>query len=302
MSRASIPIFVFAFIPVVYSLTANRLADGEHPLCARFKRFCAKTCTAEVWWLHIPKSGGFQDQVNKCNREKTRISDANHQLLAKDADDGVLGKVVAIFRQPEERLASVFDWIMDNRYCCLDDWGWQKDTYVAVKNNIIDYEVPAPEAVGRFQGCATNMILGKYGCMSEHQPEKEEIAEAIRRVGKFNVVGLTSEWYLTNCLYNFKTQGKRFVASWQLANTRPTHGSQRTAYNTTLMPKDPYDGELYQFAEQRFWDLVKENNISKESCPLKQEQSEHEEAALAWKGSEDWMNNWMTETTSVQNE
>lgn len=232
------------------------------------KQIPAQHCDKPIWWLHIPKTGtSFHASTAQCPQHSGR-SNAQHQNLPKNATQELLSSVASMFRHPQERLLSAYYYIQKVfPHCCVEDWGWQSDVFIPVKEQIAQGRAPA-EILHNFVGCQTNMITGSAGCMSGHHPTRAEITEAIRRVEQFGFVGLTSEWELSVCLFNYYTTGTRFIRSFQLTNVRPTHGKSQTAYNRSEAPVDTFDVSLYNFAESRFWNDVKKNGITHENCKL----------------------------------
>lgn len=231
-------------------------------------RMSAHFCDKSVWWLHVPKCGtSFHASTSQCRQERGRTS-ANHQNLPKIVTEKFLSTVVSIFRQPEDRLLSAYHWIKKDHGCCKSDWGWNKHTYKPVRKQISKGNTPAKILLKNFMGCQTNMITGNAGCMSGHHPGEPEIKEAIRRVGMFGFVGLITEWKLSMCLFNFFTTGNRFIHLFQLRNSRPTNGNSKTEYDLAEAPVDSMDGAVYKFAEERFWNDIKKNNITPENCKV----------------------------------
>eukprot|EP00931_Biecheleriopsis_adriatica_P061157 TRINITY_DN36770_c0_g1_i1.p1 TRINITY_DN36770_c0_g1~~TRINITY_DN36770_c0_g1_i1.p1 ORF type:complete len:313 (-),score=43.12 TRINITY_DN36770_c0_g1_i1:80-1018(-) len=253
--------------------------DGRERLILNSNSDPSTECHDTVWWLHFPKAGSsFVNSVKSCKWSPMR-ADTNHESLPVDASDELLKSVVAIFRQPEERLMSAFTWIRklgkDPRLKkarftleCAEDWGWTMAVSVPAKQAIFDGQ-SAAQFAGRFGGCITNMIVGR-GCMSAHKPTQEEQLEAIRRSSLFKFVGLITEWELSVCLFNFLTSERRFMKKSQLIHFRPTEGANRTAYNTEGIPKDLSDNAVWKAAETRFWQDVKRHGISHESCKLEE--------------------------------
>ena len=150
-----------------------------------------------------------------------------HQSLDAHASVASLRQIIAMFRPPDERLASTHAWIQATEGHCCDQatfrWegGWKTER--EVKRRILA-GAPPNETVGAFTGCMTHMLLG-HGCMSRHQyaqPSRHVAARAIGRLANLFFVGLTHRWRLSICLLNFKLTGERFVFPQQLVNCRPT--------------------------------------------------------------------------------
>ena len=118
-----------------------------------------------------------------------------------------LSSVVAIFREPDQRLLSSYYWIKKSAgVCCYHDWGWAHETGelgpgkgTGVRESIVSGADPS--ALADYGGCMTSMILG-FGCMSKRIHTRDDIAAAIDRMSKFKFVGLQSKWRLSCCLFN----------------------------------------------------------------------------------------------------
>uniref|UniRef100_A0A7S1LNF7 Sulfotransferase domain-containing protein n=1 Tax=Alexandrium catenella TaxID=2925 RepID=A0A7S1LNF7_ALECA len=252
---------------------AETWAEVEWPCETTPNKQLPGRCRSTVWWLHAPKTGtSFTASQMRCRC--TPGWEPRHAPMPRNVTDGDLRTVIAMFREPRERLMSVYMYIQNPRYhCgpgeigCSRDWGWDEQTEAAAKSDILAGRPPG-EVLGRFQGCYANMIAGKRGCMSGELPRGDEVLEAERRVGLFRFVGLTRHWRLSVCLFNFLTEGKRFVTGAQVQNSRPTHSQNGTSYDTSGMPHDPADGQIYEAVTRRFWNEVHEHGITERSCPM----------------------------------
>lgn len=229
-----------------------------------------------VWWLHIPKTGtSFITSVLAASWSEHRAG-SQHQVMDDAKFDVDYTEVVAIFREPAQRLASSYQHLVLDGNCCggvdYRGWGWEDDAaHDKVVEELHRVETPAEsEYLQSFQGCSTNMILG-YGCFSRHQNSAEDIQEAQDRVQKFYFVGLQSEWLLSVCLYNYLITGKRFVEQFQLANNRPTNTSTKTHshYDTTGYKPDEADDKLYANISSRFHADLDKNGINEKSCGVR---------------------------------
>ena len=168
--------------------------------------------------------------------------------------------------------------------CCWDDWGWKRAVYSTVHRDVMR-GLPVEEAVGRFHGCQTNMILGK-GCMSGYAKSPAHVSQAMSHMNEFQFVGDVGHWNLSMCLFNAMFTGRRFTLRHQLLNSRPTKSKQlppaappnssradlrkamqEAARASKLQSKDRIDGALYASAQLRFWHDVKAFRVSQECCP-----------------------------------
>lgn len=266
------------------------------------------------WWLHPPKTGSsFRNTLLELPWSKDRDTSwpqGNHQVLFPDIagridTPGV--RVVAFFRQPEERLVSSYfhmrDLIIPAKRasyikslgspidCCWTDWGWPTSAYRPVHRNVANGVPPEQSGIAQFWGCQTSMILGK-GCMSRYANSPSHVAQAIALVEKFEFVGELKHWNLSICLFNAIVTGRRHTLSYQLINTRPTSSKKLKARRAAarsaaagasssgeppqpaadpslsrINTTDPIDGALYAYASYRFWHDVRRYGVSKECCP-----------------------------------
>ena len=238
------------------------------------------------------------------NRDRT-WPQGNHQVLFPDIAQGMVKgdpnlRVVAFFRQPEDRLLSAYFHMRDLMgpgvppprnglaACCDADWGWPASVFRDVHKGVRRGVAPEP-LVGHFHGCQTSMVLGK-GCMSGYASSPSHVASAIALVDKFTFVGDMAHWNLSLCLFNKLVTGRRFTLSYQLLNSRPTKSKRlpsqpwlptdrpptaeerhqadaRAADASRLNSTDPIDGALYAFARYRFWHDVAQHQISSACCP-----------------------------------
>ena len=92
---------------------------------------------------------------------------------------------------------------------------------------------PPAVVFGQYRGCMANMINGlkcyEHGAIAP-QGKREIRAAAERskgRLDRFRFVGLTEEWLLSICLFNFLATGRRFVTRFQLANCHSSNHSRQ---------------------------------------------------------------------------
>ena len=209
----------------------------------------------------------------------------NHQVLFPDiaaARRLPKAKLVAFFRQPEDRLLSGYLHMIATPPCCTEDWGWNRATYMRVRRELAVHKPFALGSAwlrGRFHGCQTNMLLAK-GCYSEHARTQEHIDAARAIVADFAFVGIVANWSLSICLFNRIMTGRRFTLTHQLARVRA--GGQRNEHRSAAatkakaealaaqvhqMPKDPIDGPLYDYVRTRFVSDLRAHDVRPECCP-----------------------------------
>ena len=256
-----------------------------------------------LWWLHIPKCGSSFETSFHLYKADQSMDSGCHKPLPQENVPRSMGHVVAMFRKPKQRMASMY-YYMQTRvahgaggavkltngfpefYGAGWAWGWTlKSTPSSHKVRMdIYHNKTMAKTVGLYKGCQANMVLGAR-CMTKHHwgsrgagwgSDAEIAAHAMKRVEKFKFAGLEGEWKLSICLFNFLMTGTRYVTRGQLADNRPTTGAsgQKLAvtnsdaeYDETGVPSDPIDEPLYDFIEKRFRTQLATHNISESTCP-----------------------------------
>ena len=209
----------------------------------------------------------------------------NHQVLFPDiaaARNLPKAKLVAFFRQPEDRLLSGYLHMNATPPCCTEDWGWNRLTYTRVRRELLAHKPFALGSAwlhGRFHGCQTNMLLAK-GCYSEYAKTDAHIKAARAIVEDFAFVGDVANWSLSICLFNRIMTGRRFTLTHQLARVRA--GGQRNEHRSAeaskakaaalaaqvhQMPRDPIDGPLYDYVRGRLARDLRTHDVRPECCP-----------------------------------
>jgi len=252
-----------------------------------------------LWWLHIPKCGSSFETSFHMYKADQSMDSGCHKPLPEEKVPRSIGHVVAMFRKPKQRMASMY-YYMQTRvahgsggavkltngnpefYGAGWAWGWTlKSTPSSHKVRMdIYHNKTMAKTVGQYKGCQANMVLGAR-CMTKHHwasrgagwgSDAEVATHAMKRVEKFKFAGLEGEWKLSICLFNYLMTGTRYVTRGQLADNRPTTGSpgQTTSsdeYDETDVPSDPIDEPLYEFIEKRFRTQLATYNISDSTCP-----------------------------------
>ncbi|KAJ1625933.1 hypothetical protein T492DRAFT_843563 [Pavlovales sp. CCMP2436] len=176
------------------------------------------------------------------------------------------GGLVAIFREPKQRLASQYAYLnAHGRGCCNGDWEWDKlePRKVAMLARLPQFG--GQMSMAQFShargmaGCQVKMILG-FACVDKRALRPVQIREAAQRARHdFAFAGLAERWSASVCLWYAITkpdhEAKDFTAalvdfSKAFANQRPTDvtAKRATSYNTTGMAVDLADEAVYSAA------------------------------------------------------
>jgi len=236
----------------------------DHPQ----RDYCSST---PVWWLHFPKCGtSFEHTVQKCKLDPLRGPEMHKPLPLGSPS---LHNVVAMFRTPAQRLASMYAFVSSNPDVCGPShcqwtWGANRSTEDKVFELVSKGRTAANDDFlgSSFLGCQTNMVLGRKCMHGTPEDPAQDAQTAISLVDKFRFIGLVEEWGLSICLFNFKTAGKRFVTYGQLVNDRPTASKHGCEYDVSGYPRDVADEKLYAHVAQRVREEFKKHGISKEAC------------------------------------
>ena len=226
-----------------------------------------------VWWLHFPKCGtSLARSVLEYPLCCGRMVGLENQPLSRDGVPGQRESVVAIFREPRQRILSSYYWLKrKSGRCCGWDWGWTNSVSDDLKRKIRAGASPR-STVAHFKGCMTAMVTGGK-CMAGARLSAADAAEAAARVADFKVVGLVDHWHESVCLLNYLQTGTRFVTeaalSYGSSATNATTGVQ-TVYDADELGADYVDGAddaLYAVARRRFFAQVRDHGISLDACP-----------------------------------
>lgn len=167
---------------------------------------------------------------------------------------GHQGGFTAMFRQPEQRVASGFH---HDRH----DY-WDKNSTMA------DY-------ARHVRGCAVRMMTGyTCGCFEVSNesscPKGNANVNAVNAAVKnlktqFAFVGLTDQFDLSICLFHKQFGGNCHTREFK--QLRPGNHAQ-PQYNTSMLNGfvDSADGELYDEAKRIFWDEVARFDVHRRSC------------------------------------
>ena len=224
---------------------------------------------APIFHLHFPKCGAAFDVITV---EHGGTFSAQHAPLSSDAALRELQAVAAMFREPEERMLSLYAFIRGMGNASLSRTLAHKDMGVSsIERSDLFRAIlsgGAPNAtVGKFLGCMCNMILGDRCMVRGPWADNSTLAalraqKAISRLQRFFFVGLTEEWLLSVCLFNYKMTGVAWVAAEQLQVSHKSHAPRPGVGGLD----DPIDSLVYRHAAARFRSEIALHNISKSSC------------------------------------
>lgn len=269
--------FIFLLAACSSALTVEKKMQ-QPPSWGWYPGMLAKPCgNFSVWWLHVPKCGSsFWETLRYCKNDPSHTAKmALHQALPTDLPRNEEEDVVSFFRRPDQRLASMYAYAASDPDMAANRLGlWGCHTKARFQladklkrglNATNDMELGTS-----FNGCQTNMVLGRECLDGTPQNEKHDAQMAIKRMKKFRFVGLVEEWKLSICLFNYKFTGKRFIAPIQLTDNRPTFGTMQNKidYNTVGQPRDIADEALYSAVVIRFHAELEEHGINDSACPL----------------------------------
>jgi len=186
---------------------------------------------------------------------------ARHYSFGRVFDD-YKGHVVAMFRQPEQRLMSDY----------YDIYWRQAHSWRS--------SAPPPRDARHFaeesQGCATKMLARDFDITQEPclgpgspQPSSDESVLALKRLREgFAFVGLTDEWELSVCLFHAKFAGNCKSAEFTEVRLGINRTSTHSGYDTTELRGfvDETDGKLYKEATRIFQADLARYHVSEERC------------------------------------
>ena len=240
----------------------------------------------EPLFCHTPKCGSsFEASIHIHGGRAHGM----HDPIANNATESEVGRFAMLFRHPEERMMSMYWWIRQSytRCCFPTHFGWPSVAeWQRVANNIYQKGWPPNRILGPYVGCQAGMLLG-HRCCSRHRYNSsmsDVINAAKARVDRLFFVGLTQEWLLSVCLFNYKMTGVRYVTALQLRNCRPGSVERfNRMYNKSLergvrfvlanltdhsmVKRDELDHAVYEHAVERFFRELHAYNISAASCP-----------------------------------
>ena len=245
----------------------------------------------EPVFIHSPKCGSsFEASVRLHGGRNHGV----HQPIGDNATAVEVGRFAMLFRQPEERMMSMYWWMRQKGTGCCKPahFGWPSDAEWSRVTDAIKKGKAPQTMLQPYQGCQLHMLSG-HRCCSRHVYQRNLSFDAIvsaatARIDQLFFVGLTSEWRLTVCLFNFKMTGVRYVTALQLRDCRPGDApadlaSYQKSHNHSLeegvwfrlanrsdysmVPRDKYDHAVYDHASDRFARELAAHKISHATCP-----------------------------------
>jgi hypothetical protein len=257
-----------------------------------------------ITYLHVPQSGSgfatvvahhvcgsdipddvfvrepkafFEKWGPTCNASRFGRFESGHSPLTP-TDMGNLGSVVAMFREPSQRIISGY---FNDLYGCTKLQ--QKHECIINVNGSFVCEGDLRDENGRFvrnpstisvfeygkcmENCTANMLTGR-ACGTRGPVDVERAIEVVDELG---FVGITEEWNLSLCLWHARFGGRVLPA--ELMNVRPgpvtASLTESQKYDEIAMLKHWYpetDGHVVHAAEKRFWNDLDLHGIDRKSC------------------------------------
>lgn len=200
-------------------------------------------------------AGGFSETF----REGFTIGYA-HQGLSVDHWFANRGHLVAMFRQPEQRLLSDF-YAMGPLQVFDPDKGmyWPYSTRTPSPQEYAEYAAGMAVRQLTMNGLATAFLMP--------MPSFENVQLAIRRLETgFAFVGITEHWDLSVCLFRAMFGGE--CDTTDFLNTRPTFNSSTTSYDTSVLNgwTDNIDGPVFERASELFENSLRLYNVDEDTC------------------------------------
>ncbi|CAK8993769.1 Uncharacterized protein SCF082_LOCUS3650 [Durusdinium trenchii] len=193
-----------------------------------------------------------------------------HQLLTDEKYSKHKGHLVALFRQPEQRLLSAY---YDDRelfrttdfVCsCCDKSKYNTD------------ELSMEAFIQTWGSWETGQLVGKDA--SKEQLSLADVAKALERLEDgFAFVGLQEEWELSVCLFHTKFGGPCLAVDFD--DIRPTRGQNSSTYDVHVLNgwTDDFDRKVYAKAKNIFESDLLKFGVSHETC-----KACYEEAGMSW--------------------
>jgi len=208
-----------------------------------------------------------------CDERKLHCNKVDHECLGEDYY-GRAGSYVAMFRQPEQRLLSLYTFFWPDASGHPEEVGWTMGRLP---------RPPLKDFLLHFQGLMAYQLTAEgdlapkpqnVSASELHLPElpSRTLAmgrEAAKRVRDgFAFVGLTEQWDLSICLFHAMFGGPCLALDFK--NTRPTEKKSADFYDTTSLQgwKDEVDHLVYQAALEVFSQNLLRYNVTPESCRL----------------------------------
>ena len=180
----------------------------------------------------------------------------SHDFLSPEMYAEHKGHLVALFRQPEQRLLSQY-------YDTNELFRAAPFISICAENRTPARIMEIDEFIGRWASWATAQITGSI------PPTKEDIPLALKRLREgFAFVGLQEEWELSICLFHAKFGGP--CRPVEFLDTRPSDQTSNTSseYDTSVLNGwvDDIDGPIYAEAQSMFYEDLTRFGVSHETC------------------------------------
>mmetsp|Transcript_39499 Transcript_39499/g.113624 ORF Transcript_39499/g.113624 Transcript_39499/m.113624 type:complete len:361 (-) Transcript_39499:127-1209(-) len=185
---------------------------------------------------------------------------STHTGVGNFPEEALHGHIVAMFRQPEQRLVSAYNYFFHS---------WPKKLFGRDPHDLHEYaEVTS--------GCGVKLFTRPgTACYDPAPPTEAEVALALKRLQTDTAfVGLTDEWDLSVCLwhamYGSNCKDIEFE-DMRPGDDRPENRTEdeHYKYDTTDLRGfvDTYDHVLWDEAKKIFERRLKMYNVTRENCP-----------------------------------
>lgn len=181
-----------------------------------------------------------------------------------------VGSVVAVFRDPLQRLISAHRSMQQSPLCCSLDWGLgpPNGTRRRSFDGVSAAQFARMPGIG---GCQTKMVLG-WACAREVQLTQAAVARAVHFVEhSMAFVGLLAEWETTVCLWHARFGGALYSAELQAFTRSKREATRRLPTNKSYATAEldgfeDIDAAVYDTAVRRFQREVAENDVAIREC------------------------------------
>jgi len=151
-------------------------------------------------------------------------------------DNTKIENVVAMFREPFDRLVSGFNY---NRHMDGKSGKEMKMIENAVKGKSRETQLEIYIRLGDLLGCQTKMVVG-HRCATNYTLTQADLEKAKQRVDRMKFVGITNQWTRSICLFHRMLGGQIYDVEFQ--NQRAGHYNREEFHRV----KDIFDDELFR--------------------------------------------------------
>lgn len=208
--------------------------------------FMKKTSTCKYKWTSVECTTPRWNA--QCGKGSFSRFNAGHGPLPRDLPSNMLKHVVAMFRNPEDRIIS----------------GWEYDKHDCEEAKSLQVYA---DCVG---SCSANMLVGiKCG---KKKGGEADLRLALKRVRNFGFVGLTGDWDLSICLFHAMYGGECLPV--EFVNVRPGQYSKddfNASANSLFgaeQVKTWWDTAVYESVKDVFWTNIHKYDVRRSTCMM----------------------------------